>query len=285
MDEQGPFHPHVQAVLAAIRQLSLVERRRLQRRLRVSGLLVQDELLTDQNRLNIAPALGEAGMRRLQARGAPRAGARAASAEAFVPASTPAAPAPTQPTAPAQPTAGPPPQPPASPEPEVYRSSVSGKVVIGGPEESTTPDPHVMHPVPGQGPEQPIVVIFDGGSRGNPGRGYGSYALRWPGQPEQIVQLQFGDHVTNNEAEYDTLIAALEAILKRLADLHASAQSVTVNIFGDSLLVINQVTGAWDCKDARMRTRRDQARRLLAAFGHTTLTHHSRDKSVEILGH
>jgi ribonuclease HI len=282
MDEQGPFHPHVQAVLAAIRQLTLVERRRLQRRLRVSGLLVQDELLTDQNRLHIAPALGEAGMRRVRARGAPRARTTTsppAPAEAFVPASTPVAPAPSQPsTSPSS-------QPPAPPEPETYRSSVSGKVVIGGPEESAAPDPHVMHPVPGQGPEQPIVVIFDGGSRGNPGRGYGSYALRWPGQPEQIVQLQFGDHVTNNEAEYDTLIAALEAILKRLADLHASAQSVTINIFGDSLLVINQVTGAWDCKDARMRTRRDQARRLLAAFGHTTLTHHSRDKSVEILGH
>ncbi|MCB9161484.1 MAG: hypothetical protein H6644_16850 [Caldilineaceae bacterium] len=59
MDDQIPFHPHVQAVLAAIRQLSPDARRRLQRRLRVSGLLVQDELLTDQNRLRVAPALGE----------------------------------------------------------------------------------------------------------------------------------------------------------------------------------------------------------------------------------
>ena len=54
MDDQIPFHPHVQAVLAAIRQLSPDARRRLQRRLRVSGLLVQDELLTDQNRLRVA---------------------------------------------------------------------------------------------------------------------------------------------------------------------------------------------------------------------------------------
>ncbi|MEZ4556943.1 MAG: ribonuclease HI family protein [Caldilineaceae bacterium] len=157
--------------------------------------------------------------------------------------------------------------------------------MVGGPGQGTDADPNVMSPVPGQAPEQPIVVIFDGGSRGNPGRGYGSYALRWPGQAQQIVQLQFGDQVTNNEAEYDTLIAALEAILKRLADSHAAPQTAVVNIFGDSLLVINQVTGAWDCKEPRMRTRRDHARRLLARFGHATLTHHTRDKSVEVLGH
>ncbi len=82
---------------------------------------------------------------------------------------------------------------------------------MGTPSELVEDDPYAMHPVPGQAPERPIVIIFDGGSKGNPGKGYGSYALRWPGQQERIVKLQFGDDVTNNEAEYDTLIAALEA--------------------------------------------------------------------------
>ena len=44
-----------------------------------------------------------------------------------------------------------------------------------------------MSPLPGQAPEQPIEIIFDGGSRGNPGQGYGSYALLWPGLPQQVV--------------------------------------------------------------------------------------------------
>ena len=283
MDDQIPFHPHVQAVLAAIRQLSPDARRRLQRRLRVSGLLVQDELLTDQNRLRVAPALGEAAARRQRAAGARGTRARVATEDVRdEPSPTPS---PTAPSAAGRQANTGDRAETAPAEPAHYESPIRGKVVVGGLGGQTDADPNVMSPVPGQAPEQPIVVIFDGGSRGNPGRGYGSYALRWPGQAQQIVQLQFGDQVTNNEAEYDTLIAALEAILKRLADSHAAPQTAVVNIFGDSLLVINQVTGAWDCKEPRMRTRRDHARRLLARFGHATLTHHTRDKSVEVLGH
>ena len=132
---------------------------------------------------------------------------------------------------------------------------------------------------------RPIGIIFDGGSRGNPGRGYGSYALRWPGQPEQIVQLQFGDRVTNNEAEYDTLIAALEAVLKRLADGQADPRTAKLDVRGDSLLVINQVKGEWKVKNARMRVRRERARALIDGFGQWRLTHHDRSNSVRVLGH
>ena len=132
-----------------------------------------------------------------------------------------------------------------------YRSSVSGKVVIGPPTQAIPDDPHAMPPVPGQAPEEPIVLIFDGGSKGNPGKGYGSFALRWPGQTEQIVQLQFGDQVTNNEAEYDTLIAALDAVQSRLDDLGADTDAAELVVYGDSLLVINQVKGEWQCKEPR----------------------------------
>jgi ribonuclease HI len=142
-----------------------------------------------------------------------------------------------------------------------------------------------MQPVPGQAPEQPIGVIFDGGSKGNPGLGYGSYALRWPGAPQQLVKLRFGNHVTNNEAEYDTLIAALEAILKRLQESGAAPSTAQLDIRGDSLLVINQVLGQWQCKEETMRARRDRVRSLLQNFGVWRLTHHDRSKSVEVLGH
>ncbi len=132
---------------------------------------------------------------------------------------------------------------------------------------------------------KPIVVIFDGGSRGNPGQGYGSYALRWPGQQQQIVQLRFGDRVTNNEAEYDTLIAALEAIAQRLADSGAAPNTAKLEVRGDSLLVINQTKGQWEAKEPRLRVRRDRVRALLKQFGSWQLIHHGREHSVETLGH
>lgn len=253
----------IETVVSALHALTPAQRRQLLRHLRTSGLLESEELLTDRNRLQIAPALGLRARRRVRRASTAR---RESSAE--------------------------PPKPPAKPRlvtpepPEEYRSAVSGKVVVGAPGAETTPDdPHTMPPLPGQAPEQPIVVIFDGGSKGNPGRGYGSYALRWPGQPQQVVQLRFGDKVTNNEAEYDTLIAALEAILQRLLDAKADPRTARVEIWGDSLLVVNQVKGQWEAKEARLAVRRDRVRELLDRFGRWQLSHHGRENSVRTLGH
>jgi ribonuclease HI len=256
------------ALAEAIQQLSPGQRRRLLRRLRTSGLLDQDELLTDREPLRVAPALGmQARQRVRRASQRPRA-----AGPKLVPANPPA-------DGDARPST------PVIAKSEPYRSAVSGKVVKGSPTVETPLEPHGMAPLPGQAPEQPIVVIFDGGSRGNPGQGYGSYALRWPGQSQQIVQLRFGDRVTNNEAEYDTLIAALEAIVQRLQDMGAAPHTAKVEIRGDSLLVVNQVKGLWEAKEARLQVRRDRARELLEPFGAWQLIHHDRENSVQTLGH
>ena len=262
----NPTNDELGAILAAIQRLLPAQRRSLVRRLRAAGLLDPDDLLSDRNRLRVAPALGLSARRvRRRAQGAPE-GERTGK----LPSATPAnfiSPK-TEPL-----------------KPEAYRSAVSGKVVVGPPPGDAPLEPHVMSPLPGQAPEQPIGVIFDGGSRGNPGQGYGSYALRWPGQPEQIVRLRFGDRVTNNEAEYDTLIAALEVILQRLEDGGADPATARVEARGDSLLVVNQVTGQWEAKEPRLQLRRDRTRDLLGRFGQWQLIHHTRDHSVETLGH
>ena len=52
------------AIIDAIEQLTPTQRRQLQRRLYASGLFVPETLLTDQNRLASAPALGNNFLRR-----------------------------------------------------------------------------------------------------------------------------------------------------------------------------------------------------------------------------
>ena len=256
------------ALAEAIQQLSPEQRRRLMRRLRTSGLLESDELLTDREPLRVALSLGVDAQARVR-----RASQKSrASGPKLVPANPPA-------ESRSQSTHL------VTAKSEPYRSAVSGKVVKGAPTKNAQLEPHEMAALPGQAPEKPIVVIFDGGSRGNPGQGYGSYALRWPGQSQQIVQLRFGDRVTNNEAEYDTLIAALEAIVQRLRDAGAAISSAKVEIRGDSLLVVNQVKGLWKAKEARLEVRRDRVRELLEPFGAWKLTHHDRENSVQTLGH
>ena len=56
--------------------------------------------------------------------------------------------------------------------------------------------------------------------------GYGSFCLEARTGQRQTIRLDFGRRVTNNEAEYDTLIAALEATLARLRDAGLRTQVV-----------------------------------------------------------
>ena len=109
--------------------------------------------------------------------------------------------------------------------------------------------------------------------------------MEWPGIPREIVQLKFGDRITNNEAEYDTLIAALEAIRDRLVEQQIDPKTTSLSIWGDSLLVCNQVKGEWKCKEPRLQVRLNKALELLGKFGKPELNHQPREKSVEILGH
>ena len=52
------------------------------------------------------------------------------------------------------------------------------------------------------------LLVFDGGSKGNPGEGYGSYALFEGGRPGAAQRVDFPEVMTNNEAEYRTLLAS-----------------------------------------------------------------------------
>jgi len=130
------------------------------------------------------------------------------------------------------------------------------------------------------------ILIFDGGSKGNPGPGYGSYALQRRKNPRQrLVRLDFGRQMTNNEAEYEALIAGLQGLLERIELASRSPGEFSIEIRGDSKLVLNQVRGTWKAKDDRMRLLRNQARKLLSRFKAHKLLHQNREESVRVLGH
>lgn len=134
------------------------------------------------------------------------------------------------------------------------------------------------------------TIVFDGGSIGNPGRGYGSYAVAnnaVSAQPAgwQIKRLNYPGRVTNNEAEYDTLIAALQTLPETLSAAGQEPLQTTVDVRGDSLLVIYQVTNRWKAHEPRMAERRDKVIALARQFKRVSFTHHPRAQSVKILGH
>lgn len=125
-------------------------------------------------------------------------------------------------------------------------------------------------------------IVFDGGSKGNPGIGYGSYRIQAEGSPwSEPYRLEFGDGVTNNEAEYRSLIAALD----HLAEACPDPASIEVEALGDSKLVLSQLSGAWKVKAANLRKYHRAGQAAAGRFAAVTYTWHDRKRSVDLLGH
>lgn len=130
------------------------------------------------------------------------------------------------------------------------------------------------------------TLIFDGGSLGNPGPGYGSYVLIRNTDGRQRIQgLEFGEEMTNNEAEYRTLLAGLEDIVGTIERAGCDPSAFSIEVRGDSQLIINQVAGRWKVKQLHLRPLCDRARELLRRFGEFELTWQERGESVDALGH
>ncbi len=118
-----------------------------------------------------------------------------------------------------------------------------------------------------------ITANVDGGARGNPGSaGYGAIIKDADGQV--LAELYAGIGVnTNNVAEYQGLIAALEwALGHGYRRLHVKS---------DSLLIVQQMLGKYRVKHEGLIPLHQKARRLAAAIGHVTFEHVRRELNEE----
>jgi len=113
-----------------------------------------------------------------------------------------------------------------------------------------------------------VHVYCDGASRGNPGPA----AVGWVLVTDEGIVDEGGQRIgttTNNRAEYEALVRALERAREYGFD--------EVAVRSDSELVVRQVTGAWDVNDPDLRECRVRVRELLAAFETWSLTHVPRE--------
>jgi broad specificity phosphatase PhoE/ribonuclease HI len=108
-----------------------------------------------------------------------------------------------------------------------------------------------------------VIVEADGGSRGNPGpAGYG--AVVRDAESGEVLAERFASLgvATNNVAEYSGLIAGLRAA----AELNA--ERVVVKM--DSKLVVEQMSGRWQIKNAGLRPLAAEAAALVGKFAGVT---------------
>jgi probable phosphoglycerate mutase len=116
-----------------------------------------------------------------------------------------------------------------------------------------------------------ITAYIDGGARGNPGpAGWGAYIVNESG--EVVAELHGALGIaTNNVAEYNGLLAALEWAARQGVDaLHVKA---------DSLLLVEQMRGNYKVKNEGLIPLHQRARGLVARVGHVTFEHIPREQN------
>ena len=118
-----------------------------------------------------------------------------------------------------------------------------------------------------------ITAYFDGGARSNPGpAGYGVYIVDDAGTVLAELSGSLGN-TTNNIAEYNGLIAALQ---------WAVDNKVTqITIKGDSLLIVEQMRGNYKVKNEGLRPLHMQARMLVMQIGDVKFEHVRRELNKE----
>ena len=122
-------------------------------------------------------------------------------------------------------------------------------------------------------PEQRLRVNVDGGARGNPG----------PAAIAAVVQGSDGElleersetigEATNNVAEYRALLLGIE----RAAALGAGS----VELIGDSELIVRQVKGEYKVKDETLSALHTKVIAALAGFDEWSISHVRRERNAE----
>jgi probable phosphoglycerate mutase len=118
-----------------------------------------------------------------------------------------------------------------------------------------------------------VLVEADGGARGNPGpAGYGAVVIEAATGEVLLSRSGALGVATNNVAEYSGLIAGLRAALELGA--------VSVEVRMDSRLVVEQMAGRWQIRNAGLRPLAAQAAELVGRFDAVRFTWVPREQNT-----
>jgi ribonuclease HI len=114
-------------------------------------------------------------------------------------------------------------------------------------------------------PSNIFVMRFDGCSKNNPGVAGAGAVIYYDNDEIWSDSFFVGEKMTNNHAEYAGLILGLQsAIAMNIKNLHVE---------GDSLLVINQMKGTYNCKSPNLMDLYEKAKSLEKQFDSISFCH------------
>jgi ribonuclease HI len=122
-------------------------------------------------------------------------------------------------------------------------------------------------------PERYLIAHSDGGARGNPGpAGYGVVIKDESGRTVAALSEYLG-HQTNNFAEYQGLIAALEYAIE-----HGPK---ALKLISDSELLVRQIKGIYKVKNATLQELHGRAKELIAQLDWFSIGHAFREQNQD----
>jgi ribonuclease HI len=122
-------------------------------------------------------------------------------------------------------------------------------------------------------PAHYLIAHSDGGARGNPGpAGYGVVIKDETGRKVAALSEYLG-HQTNNFAEYQGLIAALEYAIE-----HGPK---ALKLISDSELLVRQIKGIYKVKNAVLQDLHGRAKELIAQLDWFSIGHAFREQNQE----
>ncbi len=118
-----------------------------------------------------------------------------------------------------------------------------------------------------------VIICTDGAARGNPGRAaIGATIKGGEGNLIASISRRIGI-TTNNQAEYQAIIAALEKAIS-LGARH-------VELYTDSELVVKQINGRYKVKKATLRTHYQKVIQLIGSLDGFMIAHIPREQNRE----
>ncbi|MEY2412259.1 MAG: ribonuclease [Acidobacteriaceae bacterium] len=122
-------------------------------------------------------------------------------------------------------------------------------------------------------PEKYLIAYSDGGARGNPGpAGYGVVIQDQAGKKIAALSQYLG-HQTNNVAEYQGLIAALEYAVEN--------GHKALKVISDSELLVRQIKGIYKVKNLALQGLHARAKELIAKLSWFSIGHVLRGHNQE----
>lgn len=118
-----------------------------------------------------------------------------------------------------------------------------------------------------------LIINSDGAARGNPGpAGIGVFIKDDKGNVVMEIAKYIGK-TTNNQAEYQALVAGLRAAVK--------LKAAEVSVFADSELMVNQIKGLYKVKNGGLKPLFDEVKGLLRKFKACNIAYVPREENKE----